>query len=236
MNSKYVHLSKRLETALQLIAGSETVADIGCDHGRLTAALIQRRACNRVIASDISCASLQKAKDLIAHIGINDAVSFRVGNGLSVLSNHECDTIAMLGMGGTLMTRILDAETVPLKGAKAAVFQPMRAQGEIRKYLYNHNYLITDDVIIQEHGRFYQIIRAVPASAKQETPVGWPYGFFDIGFVSFTSGEQLLADLVEDQLRQASRQSISALGTLGEHVLNRKIQSLHKILDLLRKG
>lgn len=74
--TRYVHLTPRIEAALALIGKADTVADIGCDHGRLTAALLQRGVCSRVVASDVSARSLQKAKDLIGHIGLNDRVSF----------------------------------------------------------------------------------------------------------------------------------------------------------------
>ena len=107
MNDRYVHLTPRLRCALSMLNGSGIVADIGCDHGRLTAALLQQHACEQVIAADISEPSLEKAKQLLFHIGLNDRVSFRLGNGLDVLDRSEnVDAIALLGMGGTLMVEL----------------------------------------------------------------------------------------------------------------------------------
>ena len=144
MSRRFVHITPRLAAAADMLKGYETVADVGCDHGRLTAALLQQNGCRKVIASDISDSSLEKARRLIAHIGLADRVSFCVGDGCSVLEPGECDAIAMLGMGGTLMCRILEACSVPLAGAKALVLQPMRAQDEIREYLYRKGYRTTD--------------------------------------------------------------------------------------------
>ena len=56
----YVHLRPRLSRALDMLRGSQTVADIGSDHGRLAVALLQPGAAERVIACDISAPSLEK--------------------------------------------------------------------------------------------------------------------------------------------------------------------------------
>ena len=94
MKERYVHLTPRLIAALSMLKGAAVVADIGCDHGRLTAALLQQNICARVIATDISEPSLQKAKDLLGHVSLSDRVSFRAGDGLDPLSENECDGIA----------------------------------------------------------------------------------------------------------------------------------------------
>ena len=232
MRERYVHLTPRLFAASELLKGSETVADIGCDHGRLTAALLQQNVCRTVIASDISEDSLQKAESLLRYIGLKDRVSFRIGDGLSVLHDGECDAIALLGMGGTLMARILDAAPSPLCGAKAVVLQPMRAQADIRAYLHRNRYRITDDRIVEEHARLYQVLRAVPSDTVQPLPSGWPEEFFDMGFVSFANGDPLLHKLVSKALAQHRARLQSAIGTDGETRLRRKIDALETILSL----
>ena len=75
MSDRFVHITPRLHAALEMLTGSDTVADIGCDHGRLTAALLQKQICKMVIASDISEPSLEKARRLIEVIGFKDRKS-----------------------------------------------------------------------------------------------------------------------------------------------------------------
>ena len=70
MRKQFVNLTPRMSAALEMLYGYKTVADIGCDHGRLTAALLQNRYCEYVIASDISEPSLEKAKALIDRLSI----------------------------------------------------------------------------------------------------------------------------------------------------------------------
>ena len=233
MKPRYVHLSPRLEAALELLKDSHTVADIGCDHGRLTAVLLQRQVCARVIASDISGKSLQKARDLIGYIGLSEFVSFRAGDGLSVFREGECDAIAILGMGGTLMARILDAAEAPLNGANSIVLQPMRAQSDIRSYLHQNCYRITDDRIVREGMRLYQILRAVPDHAVQPIPKDWPESFYEVGFVSYEKKDPLLTELIDAQLKQHTSRLKTAKGTPGEITLRKKIEALLQIRSLL---
>ena len=235
MRDRYVHVTPRLEAALDLLSGYDSVADVGCDHGRLTAALLQRNACRRVIATDISEPSLEKAKNLIDRIGKSDAVSFRAGDGLRVLEPNECDAIAILGMGGTLMNRILDACAIPLAGAKAIVLQPMRAQSDIRAYLYQNQYRILADRIVYDHGRYYQIFKAEPGDSPDPIPDGFPESFFDVGYRSFSDRDPLLQKLCEQQLFTHEKRLRAAAGSDGERILAEKIRALRMILDALKE-
>ena len=49
-----VSLHPRLEAAAALLGKTSVLADIGCDHGRFSAAILQRGIAEKVIASDIS--------------------------------------------------------------------------------------------------------------------------------------------------------------------------------------
>lgn len=231
MRDRFVHITPRLQAAMEMLAGSDMIADIGCDHGRLTAALLQNQICKKVIASDISEPSLAKARRLIDHIGFSDQVSFRVGDGCSVLDPGECDAIAMLGMGGTLMFRILEACSVPCMGAKALVLQPMRAQDDIRRYLYHNHFQIVCDRVVSDHGRMYQVFKAVPGSSPEPLPNGFPTDFFDVGYRAFADRDALLPALCRQQLDCHQKMLTGAIGSLGEAVIRCKIDALEQILD-----
>lgn len=231
MSGRYVHITPRLSAALDLLCGSDAVADVGCDHGRLTAALLQSGVCRYVVASDISEPSLEKARALIGYIGKRDSVSFRVGDGLSVLSPGECDAIAILGMGGTLMCRILDACRTPLSGARFAVLQPMRAQDDIRRYLYANNYHVVDDRIVVDHGRYYQVLKAVPTEAPDRIPDAFPADFWDVGYKCFADRDPLLVPYCRYLLSIHDRMKRDAIGSEGEERLNRKISALQTIIE-----
>ena len=59
--STLLNLSTRLENIVKLCDNVSTIADIGCDHGYVSAELILSNKCDRVIATDISERSLNKA-------------------------------------------------------------------------------------------------------------------------------------------------------------------------------
>lgn len=59
-----VSLHPRLEAAAALLGKTSVLADIGCDHGRFSAAMLQRGIAEKVIASDISAPSLKKPNSL----------------------------------------------------------------------------------------------------------------------------------------------------------------------------
>ena len=236
MSRRFVHTTPRLSAALDMLHGYKTIADIGCDHGRLTAALLQSGTCSKVVASDISGASLDKARVLIAHIGLSDRVSFRCGDGCSVLQPYECDAIVLLGMGGTLMRRILEVCSVPLMGAKAIVLQPMRAQDEIREYLYLNGFHIADDRVVSDHVRLYQVLKAEPGTERDTIPDGFPDSFFDVGYRAFQNHDPLLPELCRQQLFFHDKMLKTAAGTAGESVIRSKTDTLREILNRIDQG
>lgn len=203
---RYVHPRPRLAAAMEMLRGCDTLADIGCDHGRLSCAAVQSGAARRAIAIDISLPSLAKAQALAAYIGVDDRVRTRQGDGFMPLAQGEADAVALLGMGGTLMTRLLEACPVPLMGARTAVLQPMRAVEDIRRYLYARGYRVRDDRVVREAGRLYQVFAvAPPEPGRQALPAGWPADCFCFGYTAFQKREPLLKTLVETRLQTHQR-------------------------------
>ena len=204
-NGQRIHPRERLDCAIELLSGAQVVADVGCDHGRLSCALIQRNLAKRCIATDISAPSLAKAERLIGQIGLEDRIETRLGDGLSPLSAGEADTIAILGMGGTLMTEILDV-VPPLKGASRCVLQPMRAAEDIRRWLFERNYPVLEDRVVLDTGRYYQIFSiGQPEIERQKIPTGWPEDCFILGYTAFLNREALMKPLAERLLATTKR-------------------------------
>lgn len=81
-----VSLHPRLEAAAALLGKTSVLADIGCDHGRFSAAMLQRGIAEKVIASDISAPSLKKAEQLANVCGLSSKMECRISNGFSAYS------------------------------------------------------------------------------------------------------------------------------------------------------
>jgi tRNA (adenine22-N1)-methyltransferase len=179
LQERRIRLRPRLFAAAELLQNAHTVADIGCDHGRLCAALLQSGAAQRVIAADISPSSVQKTEALARLTGLTGRMEVRQGDGLLALSPGEADALALCGMGGVLIAQLLAAAPVPLMGARLAVFQPMRGVEELRRYLFVSGFRIVRDVIVPDAGRLYQVFSAEPGEDK--LPDGWPADCFALG-------------------------------------------------------
>lgn len=222
-----IHPRERLASAMELLLGARVVADVGCDHGRLSCALVQREIARRCIAIDISEPSLDKTIRLARQLGLQDRIETRLGDGLDPLEPGEADAIAILGMGGTLMTRILDAAP-PLKGAERCVLQPMRAAEDIRRWLYERNYPVLDDRVILDTGRYYQVFSVGrPLGGRQKLPAGWPGDCFSLGYTAFRRREPLMKPLVERMLASTSRK----LRKQRAEALERQAEQLIQILS-----
>ncbi|MCL2695929.1 MAG: class I SAM-dependent methyltransferase [Clostridiales bacterium] len=227
MSERRVSLTPRLAVAAEQLRGSCVVADIGCDHGRLAIALIQRQCCERVIAVDVSAPSLEKAKRLIDYVGLSHTIVTRLGDGFSALAPGECDAVAILGLGGVLITEILARG---LNGAKKAVLQPMRGQAALRRYLYENAYHILNDRIVRESRRYYQVITVEQGTTKQPLPAGWPEDCFDLGFVAWQQRDPLFPELARKLLTQYEKQLAGAWGSAREPILAKKAEQIRSIV------
>ena len=118
-----VQLDERLGAIAQLVLEAISdkkapcVADVGCDHGRLTAHLLQRCERLSMIASDVSAPSLEKAKQLFAKMGFGARVSTVVADGLGGV-DRPVDVIVMAGMGAETILKIISEGREKIDGAK----------------------------------------------------------------------------------------------------------------------
>lgn len=143
----------RLEAAFSLMDDCETFADIGCDHGKLCKATLDAGKAEKVIAVDISKASLDKARKLLYGY---DKVEYRLCDGLDG-GAIKADIISICGLGGLTIARILSClpQSTLILGAQDHL-------PELRSFLADNGYRLVCDFVVKERGRFYDIIKAVP--------------------------------------------------------------------------
>ena len=174
---------ERLSAVFDMLGSCGLIADVGCDHGYLSAALISEGRAGRVIASDISPFSVEKARALFEKIGAGDAASAVEADGLDPLSREEPPyKAAICGMGGELIAGILERNRRAAEAAELIVMQPMRGEAELREYLFKNGFGITDERVALDSGRFYQVI-AARYGAGNAVPDWFPRGWFRFGWV-----------------------------------------------------
>lgn len=189
-------LGARLEAVCAMLGTANCVADIGCDHGLVSASLLESNAAKRVIASDISVASLDKARRLAIEQNLISKLTCRLSNGFSAYILGECDKAVISGMGGELIVSILKEGIEFARSLDYIVMQPMRGETELREYLWSNGFCVKDEVIIQESGRYYQLIGACSGEAST-LPPGWPKDFWQFGPVAFAKHEPLLPAMLQ---------------------------------------
>lgn len=167
-------MSLRLNAIADITPKIKIAADIGCDHGKLAAELITRGKAEYVICTDISAKSLEKAKILAETSGISDRISCREGNGLSVLKENEADAAIIAGMGGELIANILDAHKE--KAPDCLILSCNTMAHVLRQWLCGNGYIIEDEELIYEGGRYYPVILARKGEAFMLNDIEMEFG------------------------------------------------------------
>lgn len=133
---------------------SDTLADIGTDHGKLIVSAVITGRCDKGIGVDISENSLSKAKELAKVRSVDDKIEFLVGNGFLPLKN-KVTTAVIAGMGGNEIVSILSQGDY----AQNYVLLPHQDAHILRSYLRKENYNVIKDFVIFDK-KYYSLIVA----------------------------------------------------------------------------
>ena len=155
---KRISLDPRLSRIAEMVGTCECCADIGSDHGRLGAFLLQSGQCQRVVLTDISGASLSKARKLIALMDLEKRASFCVGDGALAI-DCPVDAAVIAGMGGETIASIVEGSAGRLRGARL-VLQPNVALASLRRRLNACGWRIVDEDLVRDGRRIYPILMA----------------------------------------------------------------------------
>lgn len=155
-----IRLDDRLSALAELVGEARQVADIGADHGRLALSLLQAQSDRRVLVSDISAASLDKARRLLLGAPERERTVFVVADGLDALSAMpDTDAIVIAGMGARLIQRILSQGKEKIGGA-ALCLQPSRDAHFLRAWLQENCFALEAEKLVHAAGRYYVLLKA----------------------------------------------------------------------------
>lgn len=230
-------ISKRIQHIIDIIPQSNIVADIGTDHGYIPVNLIKNKKAKRVIATDISKLSLQKAKDYTKINKLEDKIDTRLGNGIEILGVDEVDTIIIAGMGGILISQILENSYNDkfVDKKPTLILQPVQQAKEIRYYLYENKFTIKDEYIIEENSKVYHIIIAEKSSKIDENYLKLGEDkdiYMEFGIINIQKKSELLLKVVENKMINIKKLIVY----LKEKSVNTgKIDELSKELELIKE-
>ena len=163
------NMNLRLNTLAKMVDPGSRVADIGTDHAYLPIELVKNGKIDYAIASDVAEGPLENAKNDIAAAGLTEQIETRLGSGLETVTHaDQIDTVVIAGMGGKLMTDILDRAWSKDAQFKTLVLEPNIGEAGVRNWLMMHNYKIISEKLIAEAGHTYELIKASLTEEKHE--------------------------------------------------------------------
>ncbi|MDM5338983.1 tRNA (adenine(22)-N(1))-methyltransferase TrmK [Fictibacillus enclensis] len=168
------NLSLRLRTVAAHIHREAVMADIGSDHAYLPCYLILEHQVVYAIAGEVNEGPYQSALHEVQAANLQNKISVRKGDGLDILSPNEADVITICGMGGQLISSILEKGKTKIEGVKRLVLQPNVGADTVRKWLMKENWILVHEEIIKEDGKIYEVLVAdwdkkeQPYSEKEE--------------------------------------------------------------------
>ena len=156
------------DLVLEAVSGREApcAADVGCDHGFLTAGLLERCPSLTMIASDVSAPSLQKARELLASLGLASRAALRVADGLAAI-NGPVDAIVIAGMGAQTILKIV-AEGRARIGNAALIVQANVDLPMLRTGLAAQGLVVEREIYTRAAGRHY--VTMLARAGKADMP------------------------------------------------------------------
>ena len=159
-------LSKRLQTIADFVKKGAVVADIGTDHAHIPIYLIKNNIISKAYACDINKGPLEKAEENINYYGVKN-IELRLSNGLEKLKTDEADTVIIAGMGGELITDILEKGRRFFESKRKFILSPHTKIDEVRKFLLSNGFEITKEDMCIDEGKFYTVMEAKYTENKE---------------------------------------------------------------------
>ena len=151
-------LSLRLKTIAGFVKKGARVCDVGTDHARLAIYLKKSGIVESVIATDINEKPLLTAKRNIENAGVF-GIDLRLCDGLSLVNPDEADTVIIAGIGGNVISGIIDGgRQFFIKDCATFILQPTTSPEVLRRFLYENGFEITEEKPVFENGKAYSVM------------------------------------------------------------------------------
>lgn len=222
-------ISKRLELVASFVPQGAILLDVGSDHAYLPIELVERRKIESAIAGEVVEGPYQSAvKNVEAH-GLEEKIQVRLANGLAAFEEEDrVSVITIAGMGGRLIARILEEGLGKLANVERLILQPNNREDDLRIWLQDHGFQIVAESILEEAGKFYEILVVEAGQMKLSAS--------DVRFGPFLSKE--VSPVFVQKWQKEAEKLEFALGQIPEknleerQVLVDKIQAIKEVLHV----
>lgn len=154
-------VSKRIYSICKYLEGSK-LADIGTDHCYLPIFAIKSGKADYAIGVDINEGPLNCAGENIAKEGLEERIELRLGDGFKPVEAGECDTAVISGMGGMLISKIIESELDKALSFGSLILSPQSDFLLLRKNLHKFGFTIYNEDMVKDGAKFYPLIMVRP--------------------------------------------------------------------------
>lgn len=152
-----IELSKRLSLIARFVNEGSSVCDVGTDHGYLPAFLYLSGKCKSVIATDINEKPLTSARANLERLSA-DGVRLILCDGLEKVTRNDADTVIIAGMGGEVISGIIDRAPFLRDNTVTLILQPTTAAKELRLFLSQNGFAVEKETALSENGKIYSVM------------------------------------------------------------------------------
>ena len=230
-------ISNRLETLVSMVTPGLAVADIGCDHGFLSIALVGRGIAPSAIAMDLRPGPLSAAKENIAAEGLSEKIETRLSDGLDKLAVGEAEAIVVAGMGGRLLIHILEAGDAVAQAATELVLQPQSEIPLVRKYLVDHGYRLLGEEMVFEDGKYYPMMKVAPKAQNRGEVLAEREADYLYGKMLLASGHPVLREYLswEYGIKEGIQKKLSQREAAHSARLQEVTEAMAKLSDAMEE-
>lgn len=150
--------NKRLLACADYVSKGGKAVDVGTDHAYLATFLVANGISSSAIACDINLGPLLMAKQTLEHYNLTEKIMLIESDGLKNVPDNDVSDVIIAGMGGELISEILENAKWLQRGTNI-ILQAMTRISYLRKWLYNNGFQIINEKAVEDEAFIYIIMQ-----------------------------------------------------------------------------
>lgn len=218
-----MQISNRMQSIINEIEYKK-IADIGTDHGYIPIYCSLNKNMEKIIACDVNKEPLKNCMDNIKKYNLEEKIETRLSNGIKNLKLFEVDTIIIAGMGGNLIIDILKDNLELVHSTKQLILQPQSSIEQVRRFLHEIGFKITNEVMIFEDYKYYNII-----NCKKEIEDIYTEPEYFLGKILLDKKDKALSDYCKEEQDKLLKVKKNILNkSINKELISDKLEKLEK--------
>ena len=224
-------LNARLLCAAELTRQDATFADIGTDHAYLPLFLLDSGKIKFAYCCDINEGPLASARKNAEERGRLSETEFILTDGATVLMGKGITDYAICGMGGDLISDIIERAPHLKDEGVNLILQPMTKQEKLREYLAESGFKITRESYSFDAGKYYVCLLAhFDGKSREISPLEALAGSPDSTYLGMECRHKYLENKLNSLIRAKNGKGDAGIDCARDEEL------ISSLKDLILKG